>query len=132
MLTDRDIAVVTASDAREIFQRKYADKEAKRACAYWAIAFNEAAKRHGIRAILQAGSAQFQFCDDDGHSATHFSYMFDKIEASKRLAAGLWPEMHVWSGIPETGEIVDLTTCYQPQQALELAGLIWQPISVLR
>jgi hypothetical protein len=82
---------------------------------------------HGLRAILQAGSAQFQFREDDGKSATHFSYMFDKGEAQKRLSAGIWPEMHVWSGLPETGEIVDLSVKYQPQQAIELAGLVWTP-----
>lgn len=111
--------------ARAIYQQRYGDKLPQRACLYWALAFNEAARLSGIRAILQAGTAQFQFCDDEGSNITHFSYMFDKVEATKRLSQNLWPEIHVWSGIPATGEIVDLSVRYQSQQALELAGLVW-------
>lgn len=113
--------------AREIYAAKHAGRLEQRACLYWATSFNEAANEHGLRAIIQAGSAQFQFRDDDGESITHFSYMFDKEAAAKRLAQGLFPEIHVWSGIPETGEIVDLSVRYQPMQALELANLIWTP-----
>jgi hypothetical protein len=35
------------------------------------------------------------------------------------------PEMHVWVGIPSTGEVVDLTTCYLVKQAHMRAGINW-------
>ena len=127
MCLNKDIKVVVVSEARDIYQRRYSDKPKQRSCLYWAAAFNEAAKRHGLDALLQAGSAQFQFCHDTGENTTHFSYMFSKKSAYFMLANGIWPEMHVWSGLPDSGEIVDLSVSYQPQQARELAGLIWTP-----
>lgn len=114
-------------EAHSIFRVDHPDKPRHKACLQWAESFSKAAANHGLRAIIQAGTAQFQFCEDTGANITHFSYVFNRIRALERLVKGLWPEMHVWNGIPETGEIVDLSVRYQPQQARELANLVWTP-----
>jgi hypothetical protein len=115
------------TEARSIYAKDYGDVPEHKGCVYWAEAFNQAAAQRGLKAILQAGTAQFQFRADDGVSATHFSYMFDQQAAIERLSKGLWPEMHAWNYIPSTGEIVDLSLKYQPEQARRLCGFEWQP-----
>lgn len=72
-------------------------------------------QRRGVRAILQAGSASWPRVrpeQDDGVSATHFSYEWqaDRAEQFRALAAGHLPEIHCWVGIPSTDTLIDLTT----------------------
>jgi hypothetical protein len=81
--------------------------------------------------MLQAGTGMFKFRADEGVSDTHFSYVFDQTAALGRLAQGLWPEMHAWNYIPATGEIVDLSLKYQPEQARRLCGFVWESEFVL-
>jgi hypothetical protein len=114
-------------EARLIYAHKYGEHEPAKGCFYWALAFYEAARQRGVDVLIQAGSAQFQFrADTDGVSDTHFSYMFDPTESAVRLSRGLWPEIHVWNAIRATGEIVDLSTRFQAQQAKELCGFEWE------
>jgi hypothetical protein len=96
-------------------------------CLFWADAFNAAAQEQGLDTLVQAGSAMFQFRSDDGKRDTHFSYMFEPERGLFAFRAGQLPEMHVWSWIRQTNEIVDLTTRYQAKQADEMLGYYWEP-----
>jgi hypothetical protein len=126
-ITEKRLKEKIIEQARAIYARKYADCDPAKGCLYWAAAFQEAARQNNIDALIQAGSAQFQFrADSDGVSDTHFSYMFDPTEAAMRLGRGLWPEIHVWNAIRATGELVDLSTGYQAEQAKNLCGFVWE------
>lgn len=102
-------------------------------CLYWALLSCAVLSRHGQRAILQAGSScwpRLRPEQDDGlaTTATHFSYVWtptaeDSIRAWNE--DGYLPEMHVWCGLPDTQEIVDVTTCYLKQQCANLLGSDW-------
>ena len=110
------------------------------ACLHTALFALRAIQARGLRAILQAGTmnwpilAEAEDCGDP-LQPTHFSYQWeDREEAAFALLKrrqprmrGLLclPELHVWAAIPETGELVDLTTRYLPAQAARRAGLRW-------
>jgi hypothetical protein len=114
-------------DARRIYARRYAHRIPEhKGCLFWAASFNEAARNVGIDALLQAGSASFQFQIDDGECNTHFSYEFEAEPAMLRFMNGELPEMHVWSAIKATNEIVDLSVKFQPAQAKAI-GFDWEP-----
>jgi hypothetical protein len=122
-VTDHDEVV---DRARAIFARRYSDVKPEQGCIYWAAAFQEAAAEFDIKSLVVAGSAQFQFrADTDGVSNTHFSYMFDSMEAVTRMSQGLPPEFHAWN-VLENGEMVDLTTGFQAKQANDLLGYVWE------
>jgi hypothetical protein len=115
-------------DACRIYARRYAARiPEQRGCLFWAAAFNEAARNAGIEAVLQAGTANFQFQMDDGVNPTHFSYEFEDEPAMRNFLEGVLPEMHVWSWIKATNEIVDLSTGFQWQMAKETLGFDWNP-----
>jgi hypothetical protein len=112
--------------ARLLYSLWYSEIPESKGCLFWAAAFNAAAKEQGLDTLIQAGSAQFQFRSDDGKRDTHFSYMFEPAAGMMKFRAGELPEMHVWSWIRQTNEIVDLSLGYQPSQARELAGYEWE------
>lgn len=89
----------------------------------------------GLRPLLQAGSAgwpRVRTEEDNGAGPTHFSYVWSPAEEPSRmaLAVGLMPEMHVWIGLPDSGEIVDFSTGLFPVQAKKLMGYDW-PLELL-
>lgn len=102
-------------------------------CLYWAYAFEHVAKQLGFRAIIQAGTCVWPRLnrDDTYHESQFemeaFGYVFEKdSEQTKRqLLDRRLPEMHVWNAIPETGEVVDLTTSHFPIQCQKLIGKDW-------
>lgn len=103
----------------------------EKACLYWAKLTVKVLKEHGIRGVLQAGSLSWPIIrpeEDDGKCSTHFSYMWEPYTAItiQRIREDVLPEMHVWVGIPATGELVDITTRYLKQQCQETAGLPWR------
>lgn len=95
------------------------------------------------RTILQAGSCQWPRVApelDDGRSPTHFAYMWDGdspiahlvrsgiipvIQRTDGHVAPSLPEVHVWLGCPETGEIIDFTTGLWPLACKATLGLDW-------
>ena len=95
------------------------------------------------RTLIQAGSAGWPRIPphlDDGVSPTHFAYEGDPDSGLARLAAdGIFrlveredgrtalslPEMHVWLGCPDTGELLDFTTGLWPQACQAILGLPW-------
>lgn len=95
------------------------------------------------RTVIQAGSAQWPRVPaelDDGECPTHFAYEWDPgSDVARLVVAGIapvvWradghaapslPEMHVWLGCPDTGEIIDFTTGLWPLACKATLGLDW-------
>lgn len=121
-------------EIRKIVEAELQPDNLRRACLTWAKRTVEALERRGIRAILQAGTCCWPLKtreQDDGKTATHFSYMYEGFtmrQAIECASRGHLPEMHVWAAIPEMNEIIDLSTKYWPEQAKKLAGLDWPGI----
>jgi hypothetical protein len=102
-------------------------------CLLDALAFSEVARRVGLRAILQAGSASWRRVpkeEDDGIEPTFFSFMWepDSLLTRAAIAAEVLPEIHVWVGVEVDGtwEVVDLTTGRLPELCRNLARLPWR------
>jgi hypothetical protein len=96
------------------------------ACLLHAGAAIAQLRAYGVRAVLQAGSAGWLRVPpelDDGVSPDAFSYDFTADPG--RLMAGLLPEMHCWAAVPATGELIDVTTCFQPGQCRSIMGMDW-------
>lgn len=115
---------------RDKMDKKYPKYQHHRMCLFWAYETYKILKICGLNALIQAGSASWPMVSkelDDGISSTHFSYKFEDTPFNlKRMAHGHLPEMHVWVGIVETKEIVDLTTKFWPQQAKEIGNHEWK------
>jgi len=99
-------------------------------CFFYGIRTVEALRKHGLAAILQAGSCQWPRItpeQDDGKCATHFGYVWSPGEGQSVLARamGVMPEMHVWAALPNEGEIVDFTTGFFPEQARIIGNFDW-------
>ena len=95
------------------------------------------------RTLIQAGSAQWPRVPpelDDGVSDTHFGYEWDTQSHFSRLVrsgvipvmrradghlAPSLPEIHVWLGCPDTGEIIDFTTGLWPAACRATLGQEW-------
>src|ERR1043165_3717338 len=93
------------------------------------------------RTIIQAGSAQWPRIPPemgDDVSPTHFAYEWHPeseiaqltlsgivpvVRRADGYAAPSLPEMHVWLGCPETGEIIDFTTGMWPLACRATLGL---------
>lgn len=90
-------------------------------CLHHAVAVSQV-----LGAPIVAGSLSWKFTRfDDGTNPNYFSYIFDPIEALQTLQSGRMPEMHCWNIYQ--GKVLDLTTCYLPQQAKKLVGFEWEP-----
>jgi len=82
-------------------------------CLFYAHHTAAVLRRHGVPAVIQAGSLQWPRVrreEDDGQIDTHFAYMWTPGAADSALsvALGNLPEMHVWVGIVDRQEIVSL------------------------
>lgn len=102
-------------------------------CLVLAGAVIATASKHGLRLVLQAGSAYWPRVTDetdDGVEANRFGYEWTPNEHASRLrrAMGLMPEIHVWAADPRPGvlEIVDLTAGAFPEQCAQLTGETWK------
>jgi hypothetical protein len=131
-MTARGLKKRIVKEARRLARRTFPEMRGKTgACLVLSWAVVEAARRHGVRLVLQAGSAYWPRVTDktdDGDEPNVFEYRFEEHAPATvaRVLAGELPEMHVWAADPETGELVDLTYGDQPAQCLELAGLTWK------
>lgn len=99
-------------------------------CLFDACAVIEAAKKHGIRLVMQAGSAYWTIEDKPPPGEVYpmrFGYEWEGLTpyAIQLLQTGRLPEMHVWAGDPERNELVDTTTKYWPEQCLGILGQKW-------
>ena len=98
------------------------------ACLCWAKTLVQVLRSYHIRGVVQAGSCSWPRIpmeEDDGIVMTHFSYQFELQPALAKLMRCEFPEMHVWVAIAEEQEIIDLTTCYLPENCKKLAGIEW-------
>ena len=102
---------------------------AEAACLYWSGVVLSYFDSIGETALLQAGSASWARVSqeaDDGKMNTHFSYMFEyNAKIPIALSMGVLPEMHVWVAIIDPQQLVDLTTCFVPQQYKKLVKEEW-------
>ena len=128
---DRSEKDIFVAHINNLMAETYCGQNINAACLYWAgMVCKEINKDiEGPRAIIQGGSMSWPCMGDvdDGVSPTHFSYIFEAgdPQTHKQLKLGRLPEMHVWVAIPETQEIIDLTTKYLTYQAMDLANIKW-------
>lgn len=95
------------------------------ACLYLAWASCEAARQHGHKLLMLAGSAFWPRLtpetDDGGPQVFGFQW-----EDGRLVDPFVMPEIHVWAGDPFAGEIVDLTVGSWPRRCRELIGHDWR------
>lgn len=98
-------------------------------CFYVAKTTCDVLHEQGVKASLQAGSAEWPRIrpeQDDGECDTHFGYVFSDCEQTRqRFQACLMPEMHVWVALIQEKVIIDLSTQFWPMQCLEKIGVDW-------
>lgn len=103
-------------------------------CAYWTTLVLIYAHNQKIPACIQAGSLSWPRITPEEDMATkqtqmtHFSYIWEPEHPTSihAVLTGKLPEIHIWAGLPETQEIIDLTTCYLPKQCQERGKLQWR------
>lgn len=120
--------------AETIMTKGFVSENNPRVCIYWACAVGVALLENKIRGVVQAGSASWPFIEmenDDGISATNYSYVWDKnagtcvVNVMTILHTVLMPELHAWVGIPETQEVIDPTTRFLKNN-VKAAGFEWK------
>lgn len=129
-------------EARDLYRSAYPEtgERAKvrdtHACAFHAVSLQFVLMvHHGVRAMLQAGSCQWPMInpsDDDGSSATHFSYQWNGLtdpDTIKYVLNNTLPEVHVWLALKGGVEavedtILDPTSGTWPERA-RMAGREW-------
>lgn len=101
-------------------------------CLYSTLCLAFVLQEKKIPFLVQAGSLSYPRLNpeqDDGRpeTCTHFSFIWEpRSEATLRaIAENRLPEIHVWMYLPETMEIVDLTTHEFPCLCKEYSGLDW-------
>ena len=126
---EEKLAIHQATGAR--YRQWYADQaEHGGRCLYWSLTLMGVLLENGYRALIQAGSMSWPIVlpgQDDGKTATHFSYEWSpwREESQAALKLGLLPEIHVWVGLPEQNELLDFSTKFLPEQAAK-EGLVWR------
>lgn len=113
------------TEIQQEMHSRYPTTDLSRACLYWASITVEILCKHDFSAVLQAGTMMWPKIrpeQDDGKCSTHFSYIFENIRPP---IPNVLPEMHVWAGILDTQEIVDLTTRYLPEQCERIINEDW-------
>lgn len=122
-------AIITAARG-EYYRHHDANYPRHKACIPWMLSVLRVLHAMGIRGIPQAGSACWRFRSDESAGevdATHFAYTFIPQEAMMRLMNNGLPEIHAWVGIPDSQEIIDMTTGFQSIQAKQMHGFDWAP-----
>lgn len=106
-------AIVTR--ARWLVDELYPGLDPSKACLYNTFGVIVAAKSCGYNVIPQAGTMSWPMVapeEDDGISATHWSYVWDPhgLPTAISVATGNLPEIHVWAALVDTHEIIDIST----------------------
>jgi len=96
-------------------------------CLFWAAATIKAIRRHGAYAELQAGTCFWpRLKPDQPGEMRAYGYQWSLNSATLRwLSMGKLPEMHIWTLIPDTLEIVDMTSGFFPARCMETLNLDW-------
>ena len=117
------------AEAKALVARRFPGTPTHMTCLHHALAIISVAKAHGVRLVLQAGTAYWQRMEpwqDDGVSPTDFGYEWEwSVMTQHRIAAGMLPELHAWAADPATHELVDITAGYFPAQCRMLIGKDW-------
>lgn len=104
------------------------NRKIKTASVYYAAAAMNVLGSHGIKAMLQAGTAlwpRIRRDQDDGVQTTHWGYVYDPLsqEAEDQYRAGQLPDLHAWVAIVGKQEVVDFTVGQQPLKCQMELGL---------
>ena len=114
---------------RTVYAACLASETKEGSCIFAAGLASKIITNLGSRCIIQAGTAcwpRIYAYQDDGVSSTHFSYVWEhSMTTMNRIKQGLLPEMHAWCAIPETNEIIDMTTCFAAVQCKKTIGAEW-------
>lgn len=99
-------------------------------CVFASLALGVALRSNGINAIPQAGTCYWPRItqeQDDGVSPNVFGYCWepDSINTILKIARDELPEIHAWVALPQTNEIIDITTRHLKEQCETLATLKW-------
>lgn len=145
-LTDPSLKRIIVRRAEQLFdiymrQEHFREYDHAKSCLVWAAAVVEAAKASpALKGMqLQGGSASWRVVaddQDDGVSATHYSYVYTPPDDPFELG-----EVHYWAAVHPKhdpagkGLIVDLTTKYVPDLATRMGmkvsckppKLVWAP-----
>ncbi len=126
-MIDKDQIV---EEIREEVKLLFPSDRTHQSCLYATAASLVVLHRHGIKAIPQAGDMCWPRITeekDDGVSPTHWSYVWspDDYRSAMAIAAGKLPEIHIWVGILDTNEVLDINTKFFPRACKESLGIDW-------
>jgi hypothetical protein len=118
-------------EVRQLFVSWYGEHLAdKGACLYWTQCGMRVFKKHGRRAVLQAGTMLWQVLNDITipEVPTHFGYQWDPCDefSQEQMKRGLLPEIHIWIALPDENQIVDFSTGSFKKLCMEQHGLPWE------
>ena len=115
-------------EARALMRQWYPTLNGENACLYWTQVAMRTLLAHGLNPILQAGSLHWNMNDNpDPTVPTCWGYQWEPNQEPSRsaIAAGLLPEIHIWCGLKATNEIVDFSTGYHKDVAVNQFGFTW-------
>ncbi len=124
------------NDARSLAMRHWPEMVNKPGnCLYAAMSLMHVLDVIGIRAWIQAGTCYWPRLtpeqaksEDDPIYSFGYEWEPNSFDTQVRIALDTLPEMHVWVAIPDTNEIVDLTSGQFPVQCQNLLKLDWPGI----
>lgn len=139
ILTQKMLVHVTRAMFRHLYSGKYQEFNQ---CLRWAgltrLVYAMMQKQGFITKthvpIIQAGTAQWKYKDGDIEDDCYFGYTFNEKDLMRHLdeQTGENIEWHVWVGVPQTNEVIDLTSCHQFIQLRDSAlnlprNTLWEP-----
>lgn len=134
-MTPAHVRRAVIADAQAVLAAAWPDTTPGANCINAAAAVCIAAHKYGLVVMPQGGSTSWprlRIEDDDGVSATHFSYEYEargnlRAVVDSVLARGAVPEIHAWAVVlaSDGPEVVDLTVPYWPRRCAEVLGLPW-------
>lgn len=120
-------------EARQLVHRVFpgVPTDGAGACLYLTWGAITVARFHGLKLLLQAGTAYWPRvtdATDDGTEPNVFGYEWEpnSPQTIAMLAADQLPEIHVWAADPVAVEIVDLSTGAWPAQCRTILGAGWK------
>jgi hypothetical protein len=97
-------------------------------CLHWAIAAEEVIFNQGLRACINAGTANWKANDRPAPYPTHVGHFWQGLGQQTIcdlfLKRGILPEMHCWIAFPDEQVIFDPTTAWLKDLAEE-QGIPW-------
>lgn len=122
------------SVVESLYVQRYTGKiQMHMGCLYYAKLGIEILHKLGVRAIVQAGTMQWERIPpdlDDGKIPTHLTFKWTKTEPIeyiiyRTLLTKELPEMHAWIALPDENEVVDFSTAHLATYAEQELGMKW-------